>query len=62
MIKDDEILHGLSNAIDLMDDKEYRGAKKLIVKIRNKVQKKVDEEKRQQNKLIAQAKAKIGET
>jgi len=55
MISDEEALHGLTSAIDLMNDKEYRGARKLIMTIRNKLQKKVDEQKRLERKKIAQA-------
>ena len=53
MIDDTEIFHGLINAIDLMESKEYRGAKKLITTIKNKVEKKVIEQKREQSRKLA---------
>ncbi len=59
VISDDEILHSLTNAVDLMDDKEYRGAKKLVVKLRNKVQKKVEENNRLKNKELEKLRASV---
>lgn len=50
MISDEEIRIRLTTAIELMEVKEYRGAKQIINKIATKLQKRIDEDKRQARK------------
>lgn len=61
MISDEETQHSLTVALDLFEQKEYAGGKKIVRSVRNKIQKKVEEQKRVERKTIAQAEAIIKE-